>query len=188
MRYENGIVQVGAGLMEDILNTGLRVLVFDESTAPQEGEAFIMEETNGGDRPTGRKFFARVMHQPDPQVAQIDLQAFMEDINPETGKPERFPMAGEYANEKHVVPESVMTAMEANHQLSWLVKTKGEKPIWMYRGIKWVGEYAIAELKFPPESCKAMQEGKTPVPNLLYLKVQGAGGEVVYAYELDGQA
>lgn len=187
MKYEKGIVQVYAGHVDDILNAGLRVLFFDESAGPGEGEAFTLEEVSR-EVPTGRKFFARVMHAIDPQVVQFNLEPFMEDVNAETGKPERMPMAGEFANEKHSVPESVIKALENSDRIHWSVKTKGEKALWMYRGVKWIGEYSIAEIKFTPDSCEEIKEGKPPVPNLLYLKVQGSGGEAVYAFELDGLA
>lgn len=182
---------VNVAVMVKILNEGLVVLT-PEETRPLgernlEGESLALQEI-ADDSPTGRTFYARGMHDLGGGYVQVTLSAFMEDRNPETGVLERFPMAGGYANEKHVVPESAMKAMEDLNPVNWSIRVKGEKPIWLYRGIKWIGEYSIAEVKFAPDSCKVMQDGKPPVPNLIYIKVQGAGGEAVYAFELDGPA
>ncbi len=182
MKYENGIAYVGAGKLEDILNAGLRVLTFMDTVGPGEGEAFTLVEVNG-ETPTGRKFFARVMHAPDPQVVQIDLQAFMEDVNPETGKPERFPMAGEFSNEKYSVLD-----MGSSEPKPLNIQTNGEKPIWIYRGIKWIAEYSISRIFFGMKGAKEIQEGKSAPPGMIYLKVQGNGGEVEYAYRNIGVA
>lgn len=174
MKYEHGRVLIGAGLMEDILNTGLRVLVFDESAGPGEGESFRLVETNN-DEPTGRHFFARVMHAPDPQAIQFDLQPFMEDVNSETGKPERMPMAGEFGNEKTVAPEG---------ESEWTCKVKGEKPVWVYNGIKWVAEYSVAELTFDEAAMTNFRGNKPGFPIEIRLKVQGQGGETYRTYRL----
>lgn len=181
MKYENGLVQVGAGRMEDILNCGLRVLCFYDSAGPGEGEAFTMEEVNG-DTPTGRKFFARVMHAIDPQVVQFDLLPFMEDLNPESGKPERMPMAGEFANEKCTLPPSTTDLINKGEAVAFDFPVKGEKPIWLYRGAKWVAEFSLVHLFFGPGACKEIKDGKPGVPDVILLKVQGQGGETVYRY------
>lgn len=174
MKYENNAVEIGAGYIESILNEGLRVLVFMDSVGPGEGEAFTLIEMNG-DTPTGRKFFARVMHAPDPQAVQFNLMSYMEDVNPDTGVPERIPLAGEFANERAKVPEDTS---------DWDLSVQGEKPLWVYRGVKWVGEYSVAGYKFDDAGMSNMANGKPGVPLELKLKVQGQGGENFYTYRL----
>jgi len=179
MKYEKGKVQVYAGHVDDILNAGLRVLFFDESAGPGEGEAFTLEEVSRGE-PTGRKFFARVMHAIDPQVVQFNLEPFMEDVNSETGKPERMPMAGEFANEKAIMPGLLAEGATGE----WDLRVPGQKPLWAYKGVKWVGEYSLVGYLFPSESILLMREGKPGIPRELKLKIQGQGGEYEAAYVL----
>lgn len=158
-------MRVEAGILEDILNKGLRVLMLepgDDLAIFSEGDFLALEETNGNES-TGRIFYAQVCHCPDPKVAQIILQSKMSAINPETGKREVYPMAGEFAN------EPVLRSKTAE---LW-VKVSGEKPIWVYEGVKWVGEISIAKALLNP----AMLQ-----PAVVVLKTSGPGGEKFFEY------
>ncbi len=175
---------VNAGIMEKILTEGLVVLT-PEETRPlgirnYEGELMRLEEVSDGE-PTGRAFFARGMHDLGAGYVQVTLQAFMEDVNPETGKPDRMPMTGDFANEKITVPVSDVAG-------PMNLPVKGEKPLWIYRGVKWVAEYSISRLFFSSKQAAEVQENKPAAPGLIYLKVQGQGGEVEYAYRNIGVA
>lgn len=170
-------------VMDRILNEGLVVLTPQE-TRPLgernfEGEFIRLEETDG-ETLTGRTFFARGMHDLGAGYVQITLQAFMEDNNPETGKPERMPMAGEFANEKAILPELLAEGAPGE----WDLRVPGQKPLWAYKGVKWVGEYSLVGYLFPSESILLMREGKPGIPRELKLKIQGQGGEYEAAYVL----
>jgi hypothetical protein len=100
----------------------------------------------------------------------------MEDINPETGKPERIPMSGAFANEKVNAPET--------EDAYWDVKVKGEKPLWIYQGKKWVGEYSINEMHFDDAALALFKQGSAGRPMEIRLKIQGQGGERFQTYRL----
>jgi hypothetical protein len=176
---------VFVNVMDRILNEGLVVLT-PEETRPLgernfEGELIRLEENNG-ESLTGRSFFARGMHDLGAGYVQITLQAFMEDTNPETGKPERMPLAGDYANEKCTLPASTADMIERGEAVAFDFAVKGEKPIWLYRGVKWIAEFSLSHLFFGPGACKEIKDGKPGVPDVILLKVQGQGGETVYRY------
>lgn len=161
-------MRLEAGILEDILNKGLRVLMVDmlesgdELATFSEGDFLALEETVNLEV-TGRIFYAQVCHCPDPKVAQIILHSKMSAINEETGKREVYPMAGEFAN------EAVIRSKAAE---MW-VSVSGEKPIWVYEGVKWVGEISIAKALLNP----AMLH-----PPIIVLKASGPGGEKFFQY------
>lgn len=161
----NRIVRIGAGRMESILNEGLCVLFFSGEAGPGEGESFVMEEVNG-DTPTGRRFFARVMHAIDPQIIQFTLASYMEVDG------ERFPMAGSFANEEHTLPDK--------ESPEFFFNVTGEKPVWLYAGIKWVAELSLVKLLF-----KRLLGRDQHVPDALHLKVQASGGERYFVYRFE---
>ncbi len=180
---------VGAGVVEKILNEGLVVLTPQE-TRPLgvrnlEGESLRLEESSP-DGNTGRAFFARGMHDLGGGYLQVTLQPFMEDANSETGIPERMPMAGQYANEKHVIPASTMDLISKGQDAPFDIAVKGERPIWLYRGAKWIAEFSLSHLFFYPKASKEIVGGKPSVPDILFLNVQGQGGESTYRYGLLG--
>jgi hypothetical protein len=159
------IVKASAGYMESILNEGLCVLI--EAFEIQEGELFAIQEVNAGE-PTGRTFFARAMHTPHPGTVQFNLQPFMDALNVETGRVERLPMTGAFANEKASMPEG--------DPATWSLPVAGEKPVWIYSGMKWLMELSLAKFFF--------EKGKGLAPTSLHLRAQMSGGEKVFCYRL----
>ncbi len=168
-------VQVGAGMMEKILGEGLRVLM---AQGVGEGEQVRLAELNG-DEATGRTFYGRVMHDMGDGVVQIDLAPFMEAVNEETGKPERIPMAGEFSNEKYVTP--------SEEWKDWQCAVKGERPIWIYKGIKWIQEISLAKLFFGGPSPMEFAMNKMAPPHTLHVKIQAQGGEKTFKYSIAGE-
>lgn len=166
---------INGGILESVLNEGLRVLC----NVPEitEGELFRIVDLDGDNT---RAFFARATFIPEPGVIQITLQPFMEALNPETEKWERIPMAGESANEKHTAPEGV--------ENPWPLVVKGEKPVWIYRGVKWIMEISLSKLFFGNAALKSVRDGQGVAPGMLFLSVQAQGGEIEYAYRLLGKA
>lgn len=161
----NRVIKIGAGVMESILNEGLCALYFPSMDGPGEGESFVMEEVSG-DTPTGRRFFARVMHAIGPQVVQFTLASYMEADG------ERFPMAGQFANEEHTLPDK--------ESPEFFFDVTGEKPVWLYAGIKWVAELSLSKLLF-----KRPLGRDQHVPDALHLKVQASGGERYFVYRME---
>ncbi len=168
-------VCVGIGTMEKILGEGLRVIV---AHGVREGEQFRFIELHG-DEATGRTFYGRIMHDIGDGVFQIDLAPFMEAINEETGKPERIPMAGEFSNEKYVTP--------SEEWKDWQCAVKGERPIWIYKGIKWIQEISLAKLFFGGPSHMEFAMNKMAPPHTLHVKIQAQGGEKTFKYSIDGE-
>lgn len=160
------IVKVSAGYMESILNEGLSVLI--DAFEIQEGELFALQEVNGYGEATGRTFFARAMHVPHPGTVQITLQPYMDALNVESGRVERLPMTGAFANEKATIPDG--------DPATWAFAVTGEKPVWIYAGVKWLMELSLAKVFF--------EKGKAPVPTSLHLRAQMSGGEKVFCYRL----
>lgn len=170
------VVTVGAGYMEMVLGQGLTVLCGLSDIL--EGELFRIDEVSDK-ASTGRSFFARAMHVPEPGIIQITLQPYMEQINEETGKPERFPMAGDFANEKYTMPPGEWE--------DWAQAVKGEKPLWIYRGVKWVQEMTISKFFFADKNRVEFEQHAATPPVSLHLNIQGPGGEKIYSYALAGQ-
>lgn len=181
---------VKAGVIERILNEGLVVLTPEETRplgeANYEGVSIQLVETEA-ETPTGRKFFARGTHDLGRGYVQITLSPFME-AKDEEGNVERIPMAGDYANEKYVTPDGEWQ--------DWQCAVKGEKPIWIYRGMKWVQELSLAKLFFGGGTAKLFFGGSTAMdfamnrmgpPHTLHVKIQAQGGERVYKYTVAGE-
>lgn len=172
-------IPVYAGVLERMLNEGLCVLT-PEETRPlgerdYEGELFRMEENNG-DSLTGRVFFARGMHDLGGGYVQVTLEAYMEDINPESGKPERMPMAGSFENEKAVIPGG-------ETMVRWSFKVKGERPLWVFRDVKWRGEYSIVEYEFDSAAMREFEQGRAGIPSRIALRIQAQGGESIIPFQ-----
>lgn len=151
--------------MESLLNEGLTVLI--DAFEIQEGELFALQEVSNGE-PTGRTFFARAMHVPHPGTVQINLQTYTDALNAETGKVERIPMTGAFANEKAVMPDG--------DPATWSIPVTGEKPVWIYSGVKWLMELSLAKFFF--------EKGRGLAPTSLHLRAQMNGGEKVLCYRL----
>lgn len=168
---------IGAGTMEQILNQGLRVLIGVPDIG--EGEMIRMEET-ASDEKTGRAFFARVVYDLGSGVLQIDLAPFMEELNPDTQKYDRLPMAGEYLSEKHTIP----AAHAGGESDGFAFKAAGDRPVWLYVGPKWIEEIGLSGLAFDGAGVVQLREGRLTPPSTLKLNIQGQGGEKAFTYGL----
>jgi hypothetical protein len=172
MKIEDGVLKVEAKVMEDILHNGLRVL------APVSGyvvDTFITLEEVINENPTGRYFGATITHVPATYVIQITVSRFMTLIN-EMGMKEKFPMTGEFEAEKVSIPEGPWNASN--------IVVSGEKPVWMYRGEKWVQEVSLQALFFEEENRKNFEFMKPSPPTIIHLAVNGQGGNRLFKYAL----
>lgn len=156
--------------MEQILNNSLRMI---HDIGGGVGDRVRLTETVDGEV-TGRLFYAQISHVTSAGISQIVLQPFMEAINDETGKHERIPMSGEFSNEKYVTPEGEWK--------DWQLPVKGERPIWIYKGIKWVQEISLAKLLFGGPSSSELAMNKLAPPHTLHVRLQGQGGERLFKY------
>lgn len=165
--------EIQFAVMEKILNEDLVVLT---GCLAERGERISLIEMQE-DRPTGRTFFAKVVHQASVQgvgsVLQIALSPFMEQRD-ENGAVERMPMIGGSANEKYVTPQG-----EWN---DWQVSVTGEKPVWIYRGMKWIQEIALAKMFFGGPTAREFAMNQMSPPHTLHVKIQAQGGERVFKY------
>lgn len=169
------IHNIDQGTMESVLNEGLCVLINCEAG---EGEPVRMVEVNAEGKPTGRTFFSRVAHDLGGGVVQVTMSPYMEAENDEGGI-DRIPMAGDFANEKYVTPEGEWK--------DWQCAVKGEKPIWIYRGMKWVQELSLSKLFFGGVSPLEFAMNRMAPPHTLHVKVQAQGGEKVFKYTVAGE-
>lgn len=165
-------IVVPAGIIEDMLNKGLRVLMpgqcIGESKGFEEGDFLEMMEAEEIGKPSGRIFYAQVTHCPDPECAQIMLGSTMKQWDHEAKEYVNYPMAGEFANEKVQLPEG------GHGEIS----VSGLKPVWVYHGVKWLLEISIEKLFFSGHTQKLSPHPMTMMaPQSISLKVSGPGGE-----------
>lgn len=169
IRYE-----IQYAVMEKVLNEDLMVLVNCGAVKGEQIELHEMQE----DKPTGRVFFAKAAHVASESIVQIELSPFMEATD-ENGKVDRMPMIGGSANEKYVMP--------AGDGKAWQISVTGEKPVWIYRGLKWVQEITLSKLFFGESSEKDNALRHMSPPHTLHLKTQAQGGERDFKYTLTGE-
>ncbi len=165
--------QIQYAVMEKVLNEGLVVL--NNCAAEMEDQLELHEMRN--DDPTGRVFFAAIKHVVSLGVVQIELAPFMEATN-EEGKVERIPMMGSVSNEKYTLPPGEWS--------DWELPVTGEKPIWIYRGIKWVQEISLSRLFISPPTDRQLALNQLPAPRKIHLKIQRQGGERIIEYVYAG--
>jgi hypothetical protein len=157
--------------MEKILNEGLCVLLSVPASL-RVGDPFSMHEmTSEGEGvvATGRVFFARATHIPFQGIAQFQLSPFMDAPN-DDGVTERFPMTGSIATEAKQLPE--------DEWVTHAVVVTGEKPVWLYQGMKWKAEISIAKLNFLNDD--AFKSDMAPLS--MIVKIQKQGGEKSFVY------
>ncbi|HEX3102643.1 MAG TPA: hypothetical protein VHQ01_12655 [Pyrinomonadaceae bacterium] len=178
-------VEVAQSFMERVLTVGLNVLVmisgFD--TGMEEGDVFRMREISPEGVRTGRDFYARVKHSEgnvSVGIFQFDLASYM-DQDDGTGHVDRLPMAGDFANEKITLPDGAWKACA--------FKVSGEKPVWVYEGVKWRGEVSLHKIAFKQVEGEDFfkDKSKEMSPLTVVLKVQQQGGEKFYVYNKAGE-
>lgn len=158
--------------MELILNEGLCLL--KDTYGAVRGNKLELQEFHDT-LPTGRTFFAKVVHARSHQYMQIELSPFME-AKDENGTVERMPMIGGSSNEKYVVPQGEWS--------DWQCAVTGEKPVWIYRGIKWIQEITLAKLFFGGPTAREFAMNQMSPPHTLHVKVQAQGGERTFKYTI----
>ncbi len=163
--------EIQYSVMEKVLNDDFYVLV---NCGAVRGERIDLIEMHD-DRPTGRVFFAKARHVVAESIVQIELSPFMEATD-ENGKVERMPMIGGSANEKYVTPQGEWK--------EWEIIVTGEKPVWIYKGMKWLQEITLSKLFFGGPTSKEFGMNQMSPPHTLHLKVQGQGGERVFKYSV----
>jgi len=167
------ILLVTHEILELIINGGLRVVMGSMPLNP--GDEFAMQDIAKGDEPD-RIFFGRVTHKPitGSDLVQFELKAFMNGRNAE-GKIETYPMTGEFANEKYSTP--VMRWDE------WILQTVGEKPVWIFEGIKWMAEISIGRLIFKSDKKIPGTDSVDFTPEEVTLNISAKGGAKTAVYK-----
>ncbi len=88
-------------------------------------------------------------------------------------------MIGGSANEKYTTPEGEWK--------DWQLAVTGEKPVWIYRGVKWLQEISLVKLFFGGPAPTDFANHKAFPPHTLHVKMQAQGGERIFKYTIDGE-